>query len=117
MKLRFAPIVLVTLAFVGCGGSEEAAPVLYKPTGTLQCSPTQTTQVRLDAELSALRGAGTTVIASNCANDGAAHTTLCGTENGDLFSVTVSPSSESLARQLGYQPASQYSGAQPIACQ
>lgn len=110
-------MVLPTLALLGCGGSDDTAPVLYKPTGSLQCSPTQTTQARLDAEVPSLRRAGAFVSASSCANDGAPHITLCGGENGDLFSVTVAPSSESLARQSGYQPASQYSGARPIACQ
>lgn len=110
-------MVLPTLALSGCGGSDDTAPVLYKPTGSLQCSPTQTTQARLDAEVPSLRRAGAFVSASSCANDGAPHITLCGAENGDLFSVTVAPSSESLARQSGYQPASQYSGARPIACQ
>jgi len=110
-------MVLPTLALLGCGGSDDTAPVLYKPTGSLQCSLTQTTQARLDAEVSSLRRAGVSVSASSCANDGAPHITLCGAGNGDLFSVTVAPSSESLARQLGYQPASQYSGARPIACQ
>lgn len=109
-------MVLPALALLGCGGSDDTAPVLYKPTGTLQCSPTQTTQSRLEAEVSSLRGAGVCVSASSCANDGAPHITLCGAENGDLFSVTVSPSSESLARQLGYQAASQYPSARPIAC-
>lgn len=110
-------MVLPTLALLGCSGSDDTAPVLYKPTGTLQYSPTQTTQARLDAEVSSLRGAGVSVSASSCADDGAPPIKLCGAENGDLFSVTVSPSSESLARQLGYQPARQYSSARPIACQ
>ena len=117
MKLRLALIALVTLAFVACSGTRDAAPVFYKPTGTLQCAPSKTTQAGLEAELSALQGAGATVIASNCAKDGEAYITLCGAQNGDLFSVTVSPSSAPLALQLGYKPASQYSSARPIACQ
>jgi len=116
MKLRFASIVVVPLALAGCGGSDDAASVLYKPTGTLQCAPSQTTQARLDAEVVSLQVAGASVMASHCANDGVAHVTLCGAQNGDLFSVTVSPSTESLARQLGYQSASQYASAQPMAC-
>lgn len=117
MTLKFSSMALATLALVGCGGSDDTASVLYKPTGTLQCTATQTTQARLDTEVVSLQGAGAFVIASNCANDGEAHVTLCGAENGDLFSVTVPPSSESLARQLGYQSASQYSSTRPIACQ
>ncbi len=117
-KLSLNTIYLVVaFSLISCNGANVAASVLYKPTGTLQCSPPQTTQARLDAEVTSLQKAGASVVASHCADDGAFHVALCGAENGDLFSVSVSPASESLARQLGCQSSAQYPSAQPIACQ
>lgn len=116
MKLALSCIALVAVALAGCGGGDESAAVLYKPTGTLQCSPTQTTRARLDAEVSALRAAGVPVIASSCAHDGVARVALCGAETGDLFAVTVASSSEARAMGLGYHRASQYPDARPLAC-
>jgi hypothetical protein len=118
MDLKLAPLTLLAaVAIGGCGGSDDAASVLYKPTGSVQCSPSQTTQARLDAEVSALRAAGASVVASGCADAGVAYPALCGIEKGDLFSVTVSPDSVSVTRQLGFTPASALPTAQPMACQ
>jgi hypothetical protein len=118
MNLKLAHfILLAVVASTGCGGSDGSASVLYKPTGSVQCSPSQTTQARLDAEVSALRAAGVSVTASGCANDGLIGPALCGVGNGDLFSVTVSPDSVSVTQQMGYAPASLFSDARPKACQ
>ncbi len=118
MNIKLAPfILLAAFAVIGCGGSDDSASMLYKPTGSLQCSPSQTTQARLDTEVSALRAAGATVTASGCANDGLARPAVCGIESGDLFSVTVSPASVPVTQQLGYAPASTFSSTRPMACQ
>jgi hypothetical protein len=108
--------LLAAVAIGGCGGSDDAASVLYKSAGSVQCSPSQTTQARLDLEVSAVRAAGASVVASGCANDGLAYPAACGIENGDLFSVTVSPASVAVTRQFGFTPASALSTAQPMAC-
>lgn len=117
MKLLPVVTLLATFSLTGCGGAEDADVVLYKPTGSLQCAPTQSTQVRLNAEVSALRMAGATVNSSRCATDGLARIAVCGVENGDLFSVTVSGTSETAAAQLGYKGADSYPGARPSVCQ
>jgi hypothetical protein len=111
-----ASLCLALVAIAACGGSDDADAVLYKSAGSLQCSPSQTTQVRLDSEVSSLRAAGATVTASHCANDGAVHPAGCGMSNGDLFSVTVSPASASPAQQRGYLPASEFPAARTMAC-
>ena len=117
MDLKLAPFTLLAaVAIGGCGGSDGSASVLYKSTGSVQCSPSQTTQARLDTEVSALRAAGASVVESGCANDGLSYPAVCGGINGDLFSVTVSPHSVSVTRQLGFAPASGFSTALPMAC-
>jgi len=108
MTMRFASFTLVALGMLGCGGSDDAAVVLYKPAGSLQCGPTQTTQARLAAEVRALRQAGAVVLASRCANDGLLRVALCGVSNGDRFSVTVTTASRLPA--LGFQNARQRKG-------
>lgn len=117
MKITLAAALAAPLILFGCGGSEEPSSVLYKSARSLQCSPTQLTQVRLDTEVSSLRNAGVSVEASSCASDGVAHNTLCGSDNGDLFAVTVPSASVDVARQMGYQPASSYPSARPVTCQ
>jgi hypothetical protein len=117
MKHKPATFVFfAAVAIIGCGGSDDSDAVLYKPTGSLQCSPSQTTQVRLDEEVSALRAAGAKVTASACANDGLGRPALCGVDNGDLYSVTVSRASVSIAQQLGYASASANTSALQVAC-
>ena len=115
MLLRLPLVTLAVVSMMGCGGSDDPVVVLYKSTGSLQCAPTQTTQARLDAEVSALRQAGASVTASSCANDGLPRITLCGVDNGDLFSVTTS--TELHALRSGFKLASQYPNAEPMACQ
>lgn len=114
------PLSMLALALVlaacGGGGADESGVVLFKPTGTLQCAPTLTTQARLDTEVAALRAAGVAVLDSRCAQDGAAHATLCGSEAGELFSVAVSSVSVPAAQALGFQPAGRYPGAQRMPC-
>ena len=81
MLLRLPLVTLAVVSMMGCGGSDDPVVVLYKSTGSLQCAPTQTTQARLDAEVSALRQAGASVTASSCANqlaDGAQSERGCG---------------------------------------
>ena len=117
MTMRFASFTLVALGMLGCGGSDDAAVVLYKPAGSLQCGPTQTTQARLAAEVRALRQAGAVVLASRCANDGLLRVALCGVGNGDLFSVTVTTASELPALGLFFASAAEYPNARAMACQ
>jgi hypothetical protein len=118
MRLRPAVTVLVPLALIayGGGGSEDS-PVLYKSAGSLQCAASQTTQVRLNAEVAALHAGGVSVVTSGCANDGVGHPAVCSTDNGDLFAISVSPASVAAAQQLGYQSASTLPNAKSIACQ
>ena len=117
MKIMPLSVVLLLIFAAGCGGSDDSASVLFKPTGSLQCSASRTTQARLDIEVAALRAAGAAVASSSCANDGTARPTLCGAENGDLLSVSVTSVSVPTALLLGFQPASSYPAARPIACQ
>lgn len=117
MHLHTSCTLAICILVTACGGSDTADTVLYKQSGSLQCAPSQTTQVRLNAEVAALQAAGASVSASSCANDGVAHAALCGAENGDLFAVTVSPGSEHLAVQAGFVSAGNYPGARPLACQ
>jgi len=117
MYARLSLLALITATALGCGGADDPTLLLYKPTGSLQCTSTQTTQARLLAEVSALRDAGVFVMASSCANDGLPRIALCGADTGDLFSVTVTPSAEASAGRLGYKPAAHYPSARPMACQ
>ncbi|MFM2187386.1 MAG: hypothetical protein ACO26F_04140 [Burkholderiaceae bacterium] len=117
MIFRLHLIILAALFTTGCGGSDEPLVVLYKPAGSLQCNPTQTTQMRLDAEVSTLRQAGISVTASGCANDGQPRIALCGADNGDLFSVTVTTAAEASALRLGFKLPGLYPHARPMACQ
>lgn len=110
-------VMLGVLFLAACGGgSDEPVQQLFKPSGTVQCAASQTTLVRLAAEVNALRSAGASVSASGCANDGAGQLTVCGGTNGDLFAVTVGGGSVPIALQLGFRPASDFPTVQAIAC-
>lgn len=117
MNVRLSVIASLAATVLGCGGADDPSVVLYKSTGSLQCTSSQTTQARLSAEIAALRDAGVSVLASGCANDGLPRIALCGVDNGDLFSVTVTPSTEAPATRLGYKPAAHYPSARTMACQ
>ncbi|MFT3666691.1 hypothetical protein [Piscinibacter sp.] len=111
-----SPALLIVTTACG-GGSDESHVLLYKPSGSLQCAATQTTQARLEAEVASLRSAGAVVSASHCANDGAAHAAVCGASNGDLFAVSVTPPSVAAARQLGFASAGGLPSVRTMACQ
>ena len=117
MRLRSAVTVFIPLALAACGGGSEDSPILYKSAGSLQCAASQTAQVHLNAEVAALHAGGVSVVSSGCANDGVGHPAACGTNNGDLFAVSVSPGSVAAAQQLGHQSASALPNAKSIACQ
>jgi hypothetical protein len=118
MKTALCVLLVVPLALPGCGGGTDETPaVLYKSAGSVQCAASQMTQARLDAAVAGLRTAGATVAASSCAVDGMPHPALCGTDSGELFSVTVPPTSVTVAQQAGFRPASDYPSAKAAACQ
>ena len=102
---------------VGCGGSsDEGNEQMYKPSGSLQCATSLTTQARLDAEVRELRSVGAAVVSSSCASDGELRPASCGTPSGELFVVEVEASSVSVARSRGFVPSSSYPRAFVIAC-
>ena len=112
-----ASVLPALAAICGCGGgSETRDAIFYKATGSLQCLPSQTTQARLDAEVSALRLVGAFVTTSACATDGRLYPTVCGGATGDLFSVTVSADSAFVTEQAGFAPSTAFTDARPTDC-
>lgn len=112
--------ILVTLAVTanlsGCGGAIESDRIMIKPSGSLQCQPSLTTQVQLDAEMAALVAAGARVNGGRCVLDGLAHVALCGAPAGEAFEVAVAVESVPVARQLGFESADGYPDRKPLAC-
>jgi hypothetical protein len=119
-RMRFrllASLCALSVLVAGCGGGSEDRPQqMYKSSGSLQCAATLTTQVRLDAEVSALQGAGASVVSSSCASDGEVRPAACGTTSGELFGVEIGASSVSVAQSLGFSASSNFPRAFVIAC-
>lgn len=119
MSLRWpASLALLSmlLGLAACGGSVEADRIMIKSSGTLQCEASLTTQVRLDAEIAALRAAGAVVEGGRCVLDGVARPAVCGAAAGEAFEVAVAVESVPIARQRGFDSADAFPDRKPLAC-
>ena len=67
----------------------ESDRIMIKHSGSLQCQPSVTTQVRLDAEMAALVSAGARVNGGRCVLDGLPYVAVCGASAGEAFEVAV----------------------------
>ena len=99
-----------------CGGSVEADRFMIKHSGSLQCQPSVTTQLRLDAEIAGLVAAGAVVNGGRCVLDGLPYTAMCGASLGEAFEVAVTLDSVPVARQLGFESADRYPDRKPLTC-
>ena len=106
----------VATALAACGGASESERIMIKPSGSLQCQPSVTTQDRLDAELVALAAAGARTNGGRCVLDGLAYVALCGASAGEAFEVAVAVDSVPVAVQLGFAFADDYPDRKPLPC-
>lgn len=90
------------LAACGGGDSEPDPVTLLKPTASLSCAPSQTTQANLDAQIAQLAAAGVAVQSGACGNAATALPAVCGTWNGDLWVVSVAPAGVAAAKAQGF---------------
>jgi len=115
--LAGACAVFYVSVLAGCGGTDEPmATQFYRPTGSLQCAPTRSTQANLNVTVATLTEAGASVKESSCALDGNAHVAVCGADTGAVFLITVAAGSEQVAQSLGFRFASEIPSARVVTC-
>ena len=107
----------VAACLAACGGSDDPTEVLLaKPSPSVQCATSLTTRAGLDAEVADLRAAGVTVTGSDCGRAGLGGAAVCGAWNGDLWVVTVTPASASMAQARGFAGVAQFQSVTRAAC-
>lgn len=111
-----ASLAAVLLAGCGAGDSAPATAVLWRPSGSLQCEDTRTTQAGLDAAVAALRTAGIAVQSARCAQDGLMHASVCGAANGDAWRVEVPAAAVDQAVAQGWRRLEAGQEITPMAC-
>ena len=106
----------VVVGLSACGGSVEADRFMIKYSGSLQCQPSVTTQLRLDAEIAGLVAAGAVVNGGRCVIDGLPYIAMCGASSGEAFEVAVTLESVPIAKQLGFETADRFPDRKPLPC-
>lgn len=121
VTFRWAPTMalgVLALSFVGCGSgdNEEATEYYYKPTGSLQCSASQSTPANLSALATSLANAGVTVSGIKCGTDGNAHAAACGVATDEIWLVSTVNAPIAAMRSLGFALASDLPAAKEKSC-
>lgn len=108
-RLLSSALWAAALGLAACGGGEppaaEASTRYARPTGSLQCEPSQSTESQRQRVVDQLKAAGVVVQGSSCASDNALRIQVCGAANGDLFVVDVPAATPLTAlRAAGFSP-------------
>ena len=108
-RLLSSALWAAALGLAACGGGDppaaEASTRYARPTGSLQCEPSQSTESQRQRVVDQLKAAAVVVLSSSCANDNALRIQVCGAANGDLFVVDVATSTPLTAlRAAGFSP-------------